>query len=363
MGLSARLPFGVRRSGADTDSFFDGWTQRNAGARPYDGPDTSEHRHRAKIAIAGLLCAGAVTSVVLPNGSAFADPSPHTWYRLRTCESSDNYSTNTGNGHYGAYQFDVQTWRSVGGTGLPSNASPAEQDARALILYRERGWQPWQCAGILGLEDDSDAGTGHISDIHVPTSGGSNGGHSSHGTPDFPGGTHQYYLGENSAAIKTFQNQMHKRGFFPAGTGQYGSLTFAMVKQLQRLNGLPALGYIGPKTWKLAWKGTYSAPTTSSTKSATPPKKTPAKSTSHVAAPAFPGGTHQYFYGEHNAAIKTFQNQMHKRGLFPAGTGEYGPKTLTMVKQLQRLNGLPARGYLGPKTWRLAWTGKYTPAG
>ncbi|MBE7189376.1 peptidoglycan-binding protein [Jatrophihabitans endophyticus] len=351
MGLPHRVRGNARQTDDDA-SFFGGWAARNAAARPYTGPDAREQRHRGRIAVAALLCAGAVTSVVLPSSSALADPSPHTWYRLRMCESSDDYRTNTGNGHYGAYQFDVSTWRSVGGHGLPSNASPAEQDARALILYRERGWQPWQCAGILGLRDDSDAGTGRIGDIHVPTSGRG----SSHGVPYFPGGTHQYYVGENSAAIRTFQNEMHKRGYFPAGTGQYGPLTLTMVKQLQRLNGLPARGYIGPKTWRLAWKGRYTAPRTTTSSHPSKPHRT---SHSTHAVPAFPGGSHQYFYGENNAAIRTFQNQMHKRGYFPAGTGEYGPKTLAMVKQLQRLNGLPARGYIGPKTWKLAWTGKY----
>lgn len=64
---------------------------------------------------------------------------------IRWCESRGNYGTDTGNGYYGAYQFDLETWRSVGGTGLPSEASPAEQDYRAMLLYLSRGWQPWQC--------------------------------------------------------------------------------------------------------------------------------------------------------------------------------------------------------------------------
>ena len=59
--------------------------------------------------------------------------------------------------HSGAYQFDLPTWRSVGGKGYPNLASRAEQDARALILYRTRGWQPWQCASILGLREDAAA--------------------------------------------------------------------------------------------------------------------------------------------------------------------------------------------------------------
>ena len=63
--------------------------------------------------------------------------------RIRAKESGGNYATNTGNGYYGAYQFSLGTWRSVGGSGLPSDASPAEQDMRAQMLYNQRGCSPW----------------------------------------------------------------------------------------------------------------------------------------------------------------------------------------------------------------------------
>jgi hypothetical protein len=62
---------------------------------------------------------------------------------VRQRESGGNYATNTGNGYYGAYQFDLQTWRGVGGSGLPSDATPAEQDMRAQMLYNQRGCSPW----------------------------------------------------------------------------------------------------------------------------------------------------------------------------------------------------------------------------
>ena len=211
--------------------------------------------------VAGLVFAG-LTGLAAPAG---ADPSQSTWLRLRMCESSDNYATDTGNDHYGAYQFDLSTWRSVGGSGNPAHASKGEQDARALILYRERGWQPWQCATILGLQDDADAGSGRISDIHVP--GGSPAPAPtpapnptpapSTSVPAFPGGSHWYVYGETSANIKIFQDQMHKRGYFPVGTGQYGPNTLRMVEQLQRLNGLVPNGYLGPNTWRAAWVGVY----------------------------------------------------------------------------------------------------------
>ncbi len=53
------------------------------------------------------------------------------------------------NGHYGKWQFDLSTWRSVGGTGNPADASEQEQDARAELLYNERREQPWACARMV----------------------------------------------------------------------------------------------------------------------------------------------------------------------------------------------------------------------
>ena len=50
------------------------------------------------------------------------------WVKLRTCESHGDYTENTGNGYYGAYQFSVTTWQSLGYTGMPHKASPAQQD-------------------------------------------------------------------------------------------------------------------------------------------------------------------------------------------------------------------------------------------
>jgi hypothetical protein len=66
---------------------------------------------------------------------------------IAACESGGNYSTNTGNGFYGAYQFTQSTWESVGGTGNPAAASPAEQDRRAAMLYAQQGSSPWPVCG------------------------------------------------------------------------------------------------------------------------------------------------------------------------------------------------------------------------
>jgi hypothetical protein len=79
-------------------------------------------------------------------------PAGGVWYELRMCESGDDYSINTGNGYYGAYQFSLSTWYSLGYTGLPSNAPPYVQDAAAQKLQAEAGWGQWPaCSAQLGL--------------------------------------------------------------------------------------------------------------------------------------------------------------------------------------------------------------------
>jgi hypothetical protein len=80
------------------------------------------------------------------------------FYNIMMCESGgDPHSTEApgGNGgplgHYGLFQFDIPTWESVGGHGDPRDASPEEQWMRAYLLYRQRGFQPWECADASHL--------------------------------------------------------------------------------------------------------------------------------------------------------------------------------------------------------------------
>lgn len=72
--------------------------------------------------------------------------------RLRSCEGS--YTSNTGNGYYGAYQYDKQTWGNFKGYPHAAAAPPNVQDEKAWITYQARGWSPWpSCSRSLGLQD------------------------------------------------------------------------------------------------------------------------------------------------------------------------------------------------------------------
>jgi len=69
------------------------------------------------------------------------------WAKVANCESSGNPRAVNSGGYYGLFQFDLQTWRSVGGSGNPTNASAAEQLMRAKKLYAQRGASPWPVCG------------------------------------------------------------------------------------------------------------------------------------------------------------------------------------------------------------------------
>ena len=194
--------------------------------------------------MAALLVSALLTGLA---GLATADPRGSDWARLRQCESSGRYDVVSASGRYhGAYQFDLSTWRSVGGTGLPHRATPAEQDFRALYLYRMRGWQPWTCARTLGLRADGDARSGRAPTRAEAARVGP-------ATPRWPGRVYQY--GDCDRALRTFQLRMNTFGYDFQGTGCYRGETRAAVLALQRANGITDSGRLGPKTWAAAWQG------------------------------------------------------------------------------------------------------------
>ena len=66
---------------------------------------------------------------------------------IAACESGGNPRTDTGNGFYGKYQFTLDTWQAVGGSGNPAQASEAEQDRRAAQLLAGAGPGQWPVCG------------------------------------------------------------------------------------------------------------------------------------------------------------------------------------------------------------------------
>ena len=71
------------------------------------------------------------------------------WTALAKCESGGNPKAVNAAGYYGLYQFSLSTWRTVGGSGNPTNASPSEQLMRAKMLYKRGGASQWGCGSKL----------------------------------------------------------------------------------------------------------------------------------------------------------------------------------------------------------------------
>jgi len=70
------------------------------------------------------------------------------WDKIAQCESTGNWSINSGNGYYGGLQFDIQTWIGAGGGAYAPNASlatKAQQIDIANRIYAQRGLSPWGC--------------------------------------------------------------------------------------------------------------------------------------------------------------------------------------------------------------------------
>lgn len=91
------------------------------------------------------------------------------WDKVAKCESSGNWSTNTGNGYYGGLQFTSSTWKSFGGTayaGRADLASKNQQIAVAEKVLRSQGPGAWPvCSVRAGLTREA-ASASHI--VAVP---------------------------------------------------------------------------------------------------------------------------------------------------------------------------------------------------
>ncbi|MHB1774471.1 MAG: transglycosylase family protein [Acidimicrobiales bacterium] len=119
---------------------------RLAGA--YQAFQAAAAAQRAQSAAAAVAAAPAPAPAIAAGGPAAGG----VWAALRQCESGGNYAEDSGNGYYGAYQFSLGTWESLGYGGLPSSAPPAVQDAAAQALQARSGWGQWPvCSLRIGM--------------------------------------------------------------------------------------------------------------------------------------------------------------------------------------------------------------------
>lgn len=79
----------------------------------------------------------------------------HTWNKVAACESSGNWSINTGNGFFGGLQFTRSTWAAYGGTAYAPRADLATRDQQIAVaekVLKGQGPGAWPvCSQRAGL--------------------------------------------------------------------------------------------------------------------------------------------------------------------------------------------------------------------
>lgn len=135
----------------DTRPTFD-----NAVLAPLKASQEAQARAKAEAEAAAKAAAEATQrdqiAYSAPKAAKLVIGGDDAWAQLRYCEAGGDYAKNTGNGYYGAYQYNLSTWGNYGGYARPDLAPPEVQDAKARETQARRGWSPWpSCARKLGL--------------------------------------------------------------------------------------------------------------------------------------------------------------------------------------------------------------------
>jgi hypothetical protein len=100
---------------------------------------------QAAAAAKARAAAVQTVAVTAPAGDA-------AFQQLSYCEAGGDYTRNSGNGYYGAYQYSLSTWNDYDGYARPDLAPASVQDARAHADVSAHGWSAWPaCARKLGL--------------------------------------------------------------------------------------------------------------------------------------------------------------------------------------------------------------------
>src|SRR6478752_5076452 len=121
-------------------------------------------RHREPSRLRVLAFRGATVGVVAGAAAlALAGPASaapdSTWDAVAQCESSGNWSINTGNGYYGGLQFSQSTWNAFGGQEYASRADLASREEQIAIAEKTlagQGWGAWACAYAGGGEGSTE---------------------------------------------------------------------------------------------------------------------------------------------------------------------------------------------------------------
>jgi hypothetical protein len=122
-----------------------------AGIAPAETKHPTTHVREARLSLHSVLPPldsqmrrGAKALAKLESPSQPPVSYPPVLQRIAACESGGNPGAIGGGGTYrGLFQFTIGTWRSVGGSGDPTQASVDEQYKRAAMLLARSGPGQW----------------------------------------------------------------------------------------------------------------------------------------------------------------------------------------------------------------------------
>jgi murein DD-endopeptidase MepM/ murein hydrolase activator NlpD len=83
-----------------------------------------------------VTAGGAGMAIPLIGAGAAQAADVDTWNKVAACESSSNWSINTGNGYYGGLQFTRSTWEAYGGTRYAARADLATRDQQIAVAEK-----------------------------------------------------------------------------------------------------------------------------------------------------------------------------------------------------------------------------------
>src|SRR5664279_5918866 len=133
---------------------------------PRDRPATRTWARR--LGVVGVLAGAGLFGLALPASAS-------TWDSVAQCESSGNWSINTGNGYYGGLQFTQSTWAASGGLQYAARAdlaTKAQQIAIAENTLAGQGWGAWTCAAIVGASGSASTGAPASATTSAPATSG-----------------------------------------------------------------------------------------------------------------------------------------------------------------------------------------------
>ncbi|WP_329415712.1 transglycosylase family protein [Streptomyces sp. NBC_00704] len=112
-----------------------------------------------------VTAGGAGMAIPLIGAGAAQAADVDTWNKVAACESTGDWSIDSGNGYYGGLQFTQSTWEAYGGARYAPRADLATRDQQIAVAEKVldgQGPGAWPvCSGKAGLSRG-----GHAPDVH-----------------------------------------------------------------------------------------------------------------------------------------------------------------------------------------------------